>query len=104
MLILCDSPTRCGLLRTNDLSFSLGYPEQMQYPEPIDAIEHGVARALAAGVAPGVLAPTVANFHRLRKMGVCYLPMVISGLIGIALRAAVAEPANQRKSISSGGE
>jgi hypothetical protein len=49
-----------------------------------------VARALAAGVAPGVLAPTVADFHRLRKMGVRYIPMVVSGLIGNALRAAVA--------------
>jgi hypothetical protein len=49
-----------------------------------------VARTLAAGVAPGVLAPSVADFHRLRKMGVRYLPMVISGLIGNALRSAVA--------------
>jgi len=54
------------------------------------AIEHGVTRALAAGVAPGVLAPTVADFHRLRKLGVRYIPMVISGLVGNALRAAVA--------------
>jgi tripartite-type tricarboxylate transporter receptor subunit TctC len=46
--------------------------------------------ALAAGVAPGVLAPTVADFHRLRKLGVRYIPMVISGLVGNALRAAVA--------------
>jgi 2-keto-3-deoxy-L-rhamnonate aldolase RhmA len=74
----------------NDLSFSLGYPGQMQHPEVVAAIEHGVARALAAGVAPGVLAPTVADFHRLRKLGVRYIPMVISGLIGNALRAAVA--------------
>jgi 4-hydroxy-2-oxoheptanedioate aldolase len=74
----------------NDLSFSLGYPGQMQHPEVVRAIEHGVARVLAAGVAPGVLAPSVADFHRLRKMGVRYLPMVISGLIGTALRSAVA--------------
>jgi 4-hydroxy-2-oxoheptanedioate aldolase len=80
----------------NDLSFSPGYPGQMQLREVVRAIEHGVARALAAGVAPGVLAPSVADFHRLRKMGVRYLPMVISGLIGTALRSAVAgarEPA-----------
>ena len=74
----------------NDLSFSLGYPGQMQHPEVVSAIEHGVARTLAAGVAPGVLAPTVAEFHRLRKMGVRYMPMVISGLIGNALRTAAA--------------
>ena len=74
----------------NDLSFSLGYPGQMQHPEVVAAIEHGVARTLAAGVAPGVLAPTVADFHRLRKIGVRYIPMVMSGLIGNALRAAVA--------------
>jgi 4-hydroxy-2-oxoheptanedioate aldolase len=74
----------------NDLSFSLGFPGQMQHPEVVAAIEHGVARALAAGVAPGVLAPTVADFHRLRKIGVRYIPMVVSGLIGNALRAAVA--------------
>jgi 4-hydroxy-2-oxoheptanedioate aldolase len=75
---------------SNDLSFSLGFPGQMQHPEVVAAIEHGVARALAAGVAPGVLAPTVADFHRLRKIGVRYIPMVVSGLIGNALRAAVA--------------
>jgi 4-hydroxy-2-oxoheptanedioate aldolase len=74
----------------NDLSFSLGFPGQMQHPDVVAAIEHGVARTLAAGVAPGVLAPTVADFHRLRKMGVRYLPMVMSGVIGNALRAAVA--------------
>src|SRR6202049_3443030 len=74
----------------NDLSFSLGYPRQMQHPEVVRAIEHGLARALAAGVAPGVLAPSVADFHRLRKMGVRYLPMVISALIGTASRSAVA--------------
>ena len=34
--------------------------------------------------------PSVADFHRLGKMGVRYLPMVISGLIGNALRSAVA--------------
>jgi 4-hydroxy-2-oxoheptanedioate aldolase len=74
----------------NDLSFSLGYPGQMQHPEVVGAIEHGVTRALAAGVAPGVLAPSVTEFHRLRKLGVRYIPMVISGLIGNALRSAVA--------------
>jgi hypothetical protein len=30
------------------------------------------------------------DFHRLRKMDVRYMPMVISGLIGNALRSAVA--------------
>ncbi len=33
-----------------------------------------LARAFAAGVEAGVLAPSVADFHRLRKMGVRYLP------------------------------
>jgi 4-hydroxy-2-oxoheptanedioate aldolase len=74
----------------NDLSFSLGHPGNMQHPEVVAAIEHGVARTLAAGVAPGVLAPTVADYHRLCKMGVRYLPMVASGLIANAMRAAVA--------------
>jgi hypothetical protein len=32
----------------------------------------------------------VAEFHRLRKLGVRYIPMMISGLIGNALRSAVA--------------
>jgi hypothetical protein len=45
---------------------------------------NAVGRALAAGVAP-----TVADFHRLRKLGVRYIPMVMSGVIGNALRAAV---------------
>lgn len=74
----------------NDLSFSLGYPGQMQHREVVAAIEHGVARALAAGVAPGVLAPTIEDFHRLRRIGVRYIPMVMSGVVGNALRAAVA--------------
>jgi hypothetical protein len=65
-------------------------------PYPAGGTSDLFARTLAAGVAPGVLAPSVADFHRLRKMGVRYLPMVISGLIGTALRSAVAgarEPA-----------
>jgi 2-keto-3-deoxy-L-rhamnonate aldolase RhmA len=74
----------------NDLSFSLGYPGQMQHPEVVGAIEHGIARALAAGVAPGVLALSPADFHRWRKAGARYLPMVLTGLLANSLRAAVA--------------
>jgi 4-hydroxy-2-oxoheptanedioate aldolase len=74
----------------NDLSFSLGYPGQMEHPEVVAAIEHGIARALAAGVAPGVLAQTPADFHRWRKAGARYLPGVLSGLIASSLRATVA--------------
>jgi 4-hydroxy-2-oxoheptanedioate aldolase len=74
----------------NDLSFSFGHPGQMQHPEVVGAIEHGIARALAAGVAPGVLALTPADFHRWHKAGARYLPGVLSGLIATALRAHVA--------------
>jgi len=75
----------------NDLSFSLGFPGQMQHPEVIAAIEHGIARAIKAGVAPGVLALTPAEFHRWHKAGARYLPGVLSGLVADGLRAAVAE-------------
>jgi hypothetical protein len=73
-------------------------PVRIMVPYPAGGTSAILARtlALAAGVAPGVLAPSVADFHRLRKMGVRYLPMVISGLIGTASRSAVAgarEPA-----------
>jgi 2-keto-3-deoxy-L-rhamnonate aldolase RhmA len=58
--------------------------------EVVAAIEHGISRALAHGVAPGVLAVSPDDFHRWRRKGVRYLPMVMSGLIGNALRATVA--------------
>ena len=74
----------------NDLSFSLGHPGQMTHPDVVAAIEHGVSRALAHNVAPGVLALTPDDFHRWRNVGARYLPMVMSGLLGNALRAAVA--------------
>ena len=74
----------------NDLSFSFGYPGQMQHPEVVAAIEYGIGRALAAGVAPGVLALAPADFHRWHKAGARYLPGVLSGLIANGLRAAVA--------------
>ena len=73
----------------NDLSFSMGHPAQMKHPEVVAAIEHGVDRALAAGVAPGLLVTSVDDFHHWAKRGARYLPMVISGLIGGAMRAAV---------------
>jgi len=74
----------------NDLSFSLGHPGEMQHPEVVGAIEHGIARALHHGVAPGVLALNPADFHRWAKVGARYIPMVLTGLIGNALRATVA--------------
>jgi 4-hydroxy-2-oxoheptanedioate aldolase len=74
----------------NDLSFSLGYPGQMQHPEVIAAIEYGIGRALEAGVAPGVLALAPGDFHRWHKAGARYLPGVLSGLVANSLRAAVA--------------
>ena len=74
----------------NDLSFSFGHPGQMQHPEVIGAIEHGIERALAAGVAPGVLATSPDEFRRWAEKGARYLPMVVSGLIANALRTAVA--------------
>jgi 4-hydroxy-2-oxoheptanedioate aldolase len=73
-----------------DLSFALGHPGQLQHPEVVAAIEHGIARALAAGVAPGVLALNPAEFHRWHKAGARYLPGVLSGVIGNALRELVA--------------
>jgi len=74
----------------NDLSFSLGHPGQMGHPDVVAAIEHGITRALAHDVAPGVLALTPDDFHRWRNVGARYMPMVMSGLIGHALRTAVA--------------
>ena len=74
----------------NDLSFSLGYPGQMGHPEVIAAIEHGISRALAHGVAPGVLALNGDDFHRWRQKGARYVPMVLTGLLGNALRTTVA--------------
>jgi len=74
----------------NDLSFSLGYPGEMKHPEVIEAIEHGIARALRAGVAPGVLATDAADFHRWAKAGARYIPMVLTGVLGNALRTTVA--------------
>ena len=73
----------------NDLSFSLGHPGQMGHPEVIAAIEHGIARALAHGVAPGVLALNADDFHRWRQKGARYMPMVLTGLLGNALRTTV---------------
>jgi 2-keto-3-deoxy-L-rhamnonate aldolase RhmA len=74
----------------NDLSFSFGHPGQMGHPDVVAAIEHGIARALAHGVAPGVLALTADDFHRWRNAGARYLPMVMSGVVGNALRGVVA--------------
>ncbi|HEY6895080.1 MAG TPA: aldolase/citrate lyase family protein, partial [Rhodanobacteraceae bacterium] len=74
----------------NDLSFSFGHPGQMGHPEVVAAIEHGIERAIAHGVAPGVLALTPQDFHCWRRKGARYLPMVLSGLLGNALRATVA--------------
>jgi 2-keto-3-deoxy-L-rhamnonate aldolase RhmA len=74
----------------NDLSFSFGHPGEMNHPDVIGAIEHGIERALAHGVAPGVLALNPDDFHRWRQKGARYLPMVLSGLLGNALRATVA--------------
>lgn len=74
----------------NDLSFSFGHPGEMGHPDVIAAIEHGVDRALAHGVAPGVLALTPDDFHRWRRRGCRYLPMVLSGLLANALRTTVA--------------
>ena len=74
----------------NDLSFSMGHPAQMKHPDVVAAIEHGVDRALAAGVAPGLLVTSADEFHHWAKRGARYLPMVITGLIGGAMRAAVA--------------
>lgn len=73
----------------NDLSFSMGHPAQMKHPEVVAAIENGVDRALAAGVAPGILVTSVDEFHHWAGRGARYLPMVITGLLGGALRAAV---------------
>jgi 2-keto-3-deoxy-L-rhamnonate aldolase RhmA len=73
----------------NDLSFSMGHPAQMKHPEVVEAIEHGVDRALAAGIAPGIIVTSADEFHHWAKRGVRYLPMVITGLIGGAMRAAV---------------
>jgi 4-hydroxy-2-oxoheptanedioate aldolase len=74
----------------NDLSFSLGVPGQLNHPEVIAAIDHGIARARAAGVAPGVLALTAEEFHAWHKKGAIYLPGVLTGLLANALRAIVA--------------
>jgi len=74
----------------NDLSFSLGHPGQMTHPAVVGAIERGIDRALGAGVAPGVLATSPDDFHRWAKRGARYLPMVITGLIGGAMRDAIA--------------
>ena len=74
----------------NDLSFSLGYPGQMGHPEVVGAIEHGFERALAHGVAPGVLALSVEDFQRWRRKGARYVPMVLTGMLANALRTAVA--------------
>ena len=62
----------------------------MGHPDVVAANEHGIARALAHNVAPGVLALTPDDFHRWRKLGARYLPMVMSGVIGNALRTIVA--------------
>jgi 4-hydroxy-2-oxoheptanedioate aldolase len=74
----------------NDLSFSFGHPGEMGHPDVVAAIEHGIRRALAHHVAPGVLALAPDDFHRWRSLGARYLPMVLSGVIANALRASVA--------------
>ena len=74
----------------NDLSFSLGHPGQMGHPEVVGAIEHGIERALAHGVAPGVLALSAEDFQRWRRNGARYVPMVLTGLLANALRTTVA--------------
>ena len=77
-------------LGPNDQSFSRGQTRPMGHPDVVAAIEHGIARALAHNVAPGVLALTPDDFHRWRNVGARYLPMVMSGVIGNALRTVVA--------------
>jgi 2-keto-3-deoxy-L-rhamnonate aldolase RhmA len=61
----------------------------MGHPDVVGAIEHGIDRALAHGVAPGVLALTPDDFHRWRRRGARYLPMVLTGLLANALRATI---------------
>ena len=43
----------------------------------------------SSNTTPGVLALTPDDFHRWRNVGARYLPMVLSGLVGSALRTAV---------------
>ena len=71
----------------NDLSFSMGHPGQMNHPEVVEAIEHGIRRTVAAGAAAGVIAMNPAEFARWAKVGARYMPTVTTALIGNALRS-----------------
>ena len=70
----------------NDLSFSMGYPGQMNHPEVVAALEHGIRRARAAGKAAGIIAMNPAEFARWGKVGANYLVTVSTGLVTGALR------------------
>jgi 4-hydroxy-2-oxoheptanedioate aldolase len=70
----------------NDLSFSMGYPGQMNHPEVVAALEHGIRRANAAGVAAGIIAMNPAEFERWAKVGAKYMCTVSTGLLTGALR------------------
>ena len=47
-----------------DLSASMGHPGNAAHPEVQDAIEHGIARILKAGKAPGILSTTEAQARK----------------------------------------
>ena len=70
----------------NDLSFSMGFPGQVNHPDVVAALEHGIKRVNAAGVAAGILAVNPAEFELWGKVGAKLLVAVSTGLITGALR------------------
>jgi 4-hydroxy-2-oxoheptanedioate aldolase len=74
----------------SDLALSMGHPGDNLHPRVQETLADIFARARAAGVASGVLAPSPADFNRYASMGARYLPMTMASVIAGALREAVA--------------
>lgn len=72
-----------------DLSVSMGYAGQPGHPEVVRTIEACVAKIAASGVAPGILISNPQDFHTWAARGVRYMPIVITKLMGDAMRSFV---------------
>jgi 4-hydroxy-2-oxoheptanedioate aldolase len=74
-----------------DLSVSLGYPGQPGHPTVRSAIHDAITRIQGAGIAAGLMVTSSAEWHQYADMGVSYLTMTLTGILGSGLRQTIAE-------------